>query len=76
MLKKGVTHIKFTKQLFKFGIIGLLNTILTYVIYLVLLNPTNATFAMGVGYGVTSLLGLTLNNHCFFHTGWSLKSVV
>lgn len=76
MLKKGVTHIKFTKQLFKFGIIGLLNTILTYAIYLVLLNPTNATFAMGVGYGVTSLLGLTLNNHWVFQTGSSLKSVV
>ncbi|MBU9789720.1 GtrA family protein [Lentilactobacillus sp. G22-6] len=67
---------KSTKQFIKFGLTGLLNTVLTYVIYLLLLQPTNATFAMGVGYGITSLIGLSLNNKWVFKTHGNLKLVV
>lgn len=48
---------------------------LTYVIYLLLLHPTNATIAMAIGYGMTSLLGLALNNRWVFQTGASVKTV-
>lgn len=65
-----------TKQLLKFGITGFINTVLTYVIYLALLAPTNATIAMAIGYGITSLLGLTLSNRWVFQTGTSFKTVV
>ncbi len=71
-----VTIITGIKQLFKFGLIGLGNTLLTYAIYLLLLSPTNATVAMAVGYGITSLLSLTLNNHWVFKTHAHFKSVV
>ncbi|MCP9368310.1 polysaccharide synthesis protein GtrA [Lentilactobacillus kefiri] len=65
-----------TKQLFKFGITGFINTVLTYVIYMLLLHATNATIAMAIGYGITSLLGLTMSNRWVFQTGNSVKSVV
>ncbi|MDV3518628.1 GtrA family protein [Lentilactobacillus otakiensis] len=52
-----------------------MNTLLTYVIYLLLLHPTNATIAMAIGYGITSLLGLSLNNRWVFQTGTSAKSI-
>lgn len=74
--KKEATAIKAAKQLFKFGIIGFLNTWLTYVIYLLLIKATNATFAMAIGYGVTSLIGLTLNNRWVFNAHAQFKSVV
>ncbi|WP_404819269.1 GtrA family protein [Lentilactobacillus sunkii] len=54
----------------------MINTVLTYVIYLALLGPTNATVAMAIGYGITSLLGLTLSNRWVFQTGTSVKSVI
>ncbi|GHP14981.1 membrane protein [Lentilactobacillus fungorum] len=69
-------RIKSVQQFIKFSTIGLLNTILTYLIYLILLTPTNPTIAMGVGYGITSLLGLALNNRWVFATHANLKSVV
>ncbi|KRL52836.1 GtrA family protein [Lentilactobacillus parakefiri DSM 10551] len=40
-----------------------------------MLHPTNATIAMGVGYGITSLLGLALNNRWVFQTGDSVRTV-
>ncbi|GAF35808.1 GtrA family protein [Lentilactobacillus farraginis] len=41
-----------------------------------LLAPTGATIAMAVGYGATSLLSLTLNNHWVFKAHAQFKSVV
>ncbi|MCT3399038.1 GtrA family protein [Lentilactobacillus hilgardii] len=55
---------------------GFANTFLTYAIYLLLLSPTNATIAMAIGYGGTSLISLTLNNHWVFKTHAHFKSVV
>ncbi|MDH5108077.1 GtrA family protein [Lentilactobacillus kefiri] len=55
---------------------GFINTVLTYVIYMLLLHATNATIAMAIGYGITSLLGLTMSNRWVFQTGNSVKSVV
>ncbi|MFD1124938.1 GtrA family protein [Lentilactobacillus raoultii] len=46
------------------------------MIYLLLLSPTNATIAMAIGYGITSLLSLTLNNHWVFKTHAQFKAVV
>lgn len=55
------------QQFIKFGLTGGLNTGLTYVIYLLLVHLTTPTVAMAVGYGLTSLVGLTLNNHWVFN---------
>ncbi|WP_081759837.1 GtrA family protein [Lentilactobacillus farraginis] len=55
---------------------GFGNTLLTYIVYLLLLAPTGATIAMAVGYGATSLLSLTLNNHWVFKAHAQFKSVV
>ena len=63
------------QQLVKFGMTGGLNTILTYIIYQLLAPSTNATFAMAVGYGLTSVLGLTLSNHWVFKAHQAVKSV-
>jgi putative flippase GtrA len=43
---------------------------------MLLLHATNATIAMAIGYGITSLLGLTMSNRWVFQTGNSVKSVV
>ena len=60
----------------KFGLIGAGNTGLTYVIYLILLHATSPTIAMAIGYGATSLLSLSLNNHWVFKAHANFKSVV
>jgi putative flippase GtrA len=54
-------------QLSKFGLVGLLNTILTYLIYLCLAKSMYPTIAMAVGYGITSLIGLALNRQWVFN---------
>ncbi|MFT8400262.1 MAG: GtrA family protein [Lentilactobacillus diolivorans] len=41
-----------------------------------MIKATNATFAMAIGYGVTSLIGLTLNNRWVFNAHAQFKSVV
>lgn len=50
------------KQFIGFGLVGGVNTILTYLIYLTLYQLINPTAAMGVGYGLTSIFGLFLND--------------
>nr|SFZ88432.1 Conserved membrane protein, GtcA family [Loigolactobacillus rennini] len=54
------------QQLIQFGLVGGLNTLLTYLLYLVLWRGVGATAAMGIGYAVTSLLGLILNRSWVF----------
>lgn len=54
------------KQFISFGLVGGINTILTYLIYLTLYQLINPTAAMGVGYGLTSILGLFLNDTWVF----------
>ncbi len=63
------------QQFIKFGLTGGLNTGLTYVIYLLLVHLTTPTVAMAVGYGLTSLVGLTLNNHWVFNAHQAVRSV-
>lgn len=63
------------QQFIKFGMTGGLNTILTYIIYLLLVQLTNATVAMAIGYGLTSLIGLSLNNHWVFKAHQAVKTV-
>ncbi len=54
------------KQFIGFGLVGGINTILTYLLYLTLYQLINPTAAMGVGYGLTSVLGLFLNDTWVF----------
>jgi len=54
------------KQFAKFGLVGAMNTVLTYIIYLSLYHLINPTAAMGVGYGLTSMLGIVLNDRLVF----------
>ncbi|BAN73666.1 MULTISPECIES: GtrA family protein [Lacticaseibacillus] len=54
------------KQFISFSLVGGINTILTYLIYLILYQLINPTAAMGVGYGLTSILGLFLNDTWVF----------
>ncbi|EKQ01676.1 mannosyltransferase family protein [Lacticaseibacillus paracasei] len=54
------------KQFIGFGLVGGVNTILTYLIYLTLYQLINPTAAMGVGYGLTSIFGLFLNDTWVF----------
>lgn len=54
------------KQFISFSLVGGINTILTYLIYLTLYQLINPTAAMGVGYGLTSILGLFLNDTWVF----------
>ncbi|EPC84308.1 hypothetical protein Lpp37_00927 [Lacticaseibacillus paracasei subsp. paracasei Lpp37] len=54
------------KQFIGFGLVGGVNTILTYLIYLTLYQLINPTAAMGVGYGLTSMFGLFLNDTWVF----------
>lgn len=63
------------KQLFKFGIIGLINTILTYLIYTFLWHITNPTIAMAIGYGITSVIGLTINKQWVFKSSNNLSNI-
>ncbi|WP_225362837.1 GtrA family protein [Apilactobacillus micheneri] len=63
------------KQLFKFGIIGLINTILTYLIYTLLWHITNPTIAMAIGYGITSVIGLTINKQWVFKSNNNLSKI-
>ena len=51
------------KQFIGFGLVGGVNTILTYLIYLTLYQLINPTAAMGVGYGLTSILAYFLMTH-------------
>ncbi|WP_179394180.1 GtrA family protein [Lacticaseibacillus absianus] len=53
------------KQFIQFGLVGGLNTLLTYLLYLALYRPLTPTLAMAIGYGATSLLGLALNHRVF-----------
>jgi putative flippase GtrA len=53
-------------QFIQFGLVGALNTVLTYVIYLLLYQQISPTLAMAVGYGLTSLMGLWLNKSWVF----------
>lgn len=53
-------------QFIQFGAVGALNTVLTYIIYLILYQHISPTLAMAVGYGLTSLLGLALNKQWVF----------
>lgn len=53
-------------QFIQFGAVGALNTVLTYIIYLILYQHISPTLAMAVGYGLTSLLGLVLNKQWVF----------
>ncbi|TPR18087.1 GtrA family protein [Apilactobacillus timberlakei] len=63
------------KQLFKFGIIGLINTILTYLIYTLLWHITNPPVAMAIGYGITSVIGLTINKQWVFKSNNNLRKI-
>lgn len=56
------------KQFFKFGIVGFINTILTFLIYTFFWKLTSPTIAMAIGYGLTTLLGLTINKKWVFKT--------
>lgn len=67
--------IKDMHQFIKFGIIGGLNTILTFIIYWILIHATNATIAMAIGYGTTSLIGLLVNKYWVFNTNEHIKNV-
>ncbi|KOY73212.1 uncharacterized protein RZ70_06580 [Apilactobacillus kunkeei] len=60
--------INIIKQFFKFGIVGFINTVLTYLIYTCLWRITSPTFAMAIGYGTTTLIGLTINKKWVFKT--------
>ncbi|KOY76602.1 GtrA-like protein [Apilactobacillus kunkeei] len=61
---------------FKFGIVGLINTILTYLIYSMLYKATSPTFAMAIGYGTTSIIGLTINQKWVFKANHDWMIVV
>ncbi|WP_225362938.1 GtrA family protein [Apilactobacillus quenuiae] len=54
------------KQFLKFGITGLINTILTYIIYTLLWQMTSPTIAIAFGYGITSIIGITVNKQWVF----------
>lgn len=56
------------QQLIQFGLVGGLNTLLTYLLYLILWRGVGATAAMGIGYATTSVLGLVLNRSWVFHS--------
>ncbi|CAI2609401.1 GtrA family protein [Apilactobacillus apinorum] len=62
------------RQFFKFGVVGLINTILTYLIYTLLYKATSPTDAMAIGYGITSVIGLTINRKWVFKSNhnWML----
>ncbi|UQS84605.1 GtrA family protein [Apilactobacillus apisilvae] len=66
---------KSIKQFFKFGIIGIINTLLTYLIYTILWKPTSPTIAMAIGYGLTSLIGLTINKIWVFKSTNNLSHI-
>ncbi|KRO15484.1 GtcA family membrane protein [Lacticaseibacillus saniviri JCM 17471 = DSM 24301] len=57
---------KLFKQAIAFGLVGALNTIITYALYLMLYRHINPTAAMGIGYGLTSIMGLLLNENWVF----------
>lgn len=54
------------RQLTQFALVGGVNTILTYLLYLMLFRVVSPTIAMGIGYGTTSILGLFLNDSWVF----------
>lgn len=66
--------INIIKQFFKFGIVGFINTVLTYLIYICLWRITSPTFAMAIGYGTTTLIGLTINKKWVFKTSGNVTS--
>ncbi|KOY72047.1 GtrA family protein [Apilactobacillus kunkeei] len=68
--------INILRQFFKFGIVGLINTILTYLIYSMLYKATSPTFAMAIGYGTTSIIGLTINQKWVFKANHDWMIVV
>lgn len=68
--------INILRQFFKFGIVGLINTILTYLIYSMLYKATSPTFAMAIGYGITSIIGLTINQKWVFKANHDWMIVV
>lgn len=63
-------------QFSKFSLVGLLNTILTYLIYLCLDKSTNPSIAMAIGYGITSLIGLALNQKWVFGNHYHQTTVM
>lgn len=66
---------KSIQQFLKFGMIGGLNTVLTLIIYWAFVHLTNATIAMAVGYGATSLIGLLLNKYWVFDAQQNIKKI-
>ncbi|GBG93736.1 membrane protein [Ligilactobacillus salitolerans] len=64
------------KQFIKFCCIGGINTLLTYLIYLLLYHSLGNTVTMGIGYGLTSLIGLLLNNRWVFRPNAAVLPMV
>ena len=66
-------------QFIKFGLVGVSNTLLTFLVYTLLLKVFGVWYlaASGIGFAVGAVNGFVLNHHWTFrgHTGGSLAAV-
>lgn len=67
---------KTLKQIIQFGLVGGVNTLLTYVIYFLTYQQIGAVAAMALGYGITSIIGLLVNRTWVFSTKKDLNKII
>lgn len=69
----GKNNINLTKsivQVFKFGLVGLLNTMVTYILYIILLNK----FQYSLAYSISYVVGIVVSY--FFNTFFVFKQPI
>ena len=67
---------KTLKQIIQFGLVGGVNTLLTYVIYFLTYQQIGVVSAMALGYGITSIIGLLVNRTWVFSTKKDLNKII
>lgn len=67
---------KTLKQIIQFGLVGGVNTLLTYAIYFLTYQQIGAVAAMALGYGITSIIGLLVNRTWVFSTKKDLNKII
>lgn len=68
--------IKIFQQFIKFGLVGGVNTLLTYIIYLMMCQFFSPTISIAVGYGITTIIGLIINKLWVFNNDSRFYTVI
>lgn len=68
--------IKIFQQFIKFGLVGGVNTLLTYIIYLMMCQFFSPTISIAVGYGITTIIGLIINKLWVFNNDSKFYTVI